>query len=267
MPVHFNSFVADKEEDLKTKLFANIVSKYTKDADDIIVSDDNKNIHMTSYFKDIKTGKNIGKVVITLILNEEEKELQIVDTDITILTNNKVKLHFERKLKESSEANEYYEVYSIEDERHFEIETVNRYYIKEHEIEDTDQEVYLSCFPFQLEVFDSLEELDRRFGFTKEEINIPGIGKQVLGMAPDMMAVGSLMTGKDEPCSFIIGKILNYRDVEANIADTIVKFKIIDLQTAVGIIPVAVNEENFDLSKIDKDKLICILADVKADFR
>lgn len=266
MPVHFNSFVADKE-DLKTKLFANIVSKYTKDADDIIVSDDKKNIHMTSYFKDIKTGENIGKVVITLILNEMEKQLQIVDTDITILTKNKVKLHFERKLKESSEANEYYEVYPIEDERHFEIETVNRYYIKELEIEGTDQDVYLSCFPFQLDIFDSQEELDKRFGFSGQEIEIPGVEKQKLGMSSDFMGVGSIVTEEDEPCSLIIGTIYDFRDVDVNIADVIIKFKIIDIQTAVGIIPVAVNEGNFDLSKMEKDKLICILADVKADFK
>ena len=29
MPVHFNSFIPDKEEELKTNLFANIVQKYS----------------------------------------------------------------------------------------------------------------------------------------------------------------------------------------------------------------------------------------------
>ena len=86
-------------------------------------------------------------------------------------------------------------------------------------------------------------------------------------MAPDMMAVGSAMTGKDEPCSFIIGKIINYRDVEVNIADIIIKFKVINLQTAIGEIPVAAHEENFDLRKIEKGKLIGMFTNVKADFK
>lgn len=267
MPVHFNSFIPDKEEELKTKLFANMVQKYTENADDIFVSDDKKKIHMTSYFKDTVTGENIGKVVITLVVNDEEKELQIVDTDITLLANSKVNLHFERKLKESSEANEYYEVYQPKDERHFEIETVNRYSLKLDEIEGTNQEVYISIFPFQLEIFDNEEELNKKFGFDKKEVDIPGIGKKKIGLDPYMMAVGSMMTGKDEPCSFINGTINNFKDIEVNMADIKINFTIIDLKTAVGNIPVAVNKENFDLRNIEKDKIVCMVADVKADFK
>ncbi|MBR3162573.1 MAG: hypothetical protein IKF17_00520 [Clostridia bacterium] len=267
MPVHFNSFIPDKEEKLKTNLFANMTQKYTEDADDIFVSDDKKNIHMGSYFKDIKTGKNIGKVVITLVVNNEEKQLQIVDTDITLLTDNKVKLHFERKLKESSEANEYYEVYPTEDERHFDIETVNRYSLKQDKIEGTDQDVFVSIFPFQLEIFDNEEELNKRFGFDDKEINIPGIGKKKLGMDPYMMAVGGMFTGAEEPCSLINGTINDFRDVQVDIAGVVVNFTIIDLNTAVGNVPVAVSKENFDLSKIAKDKIACMVADVKADFK
>ena len=49
MPVHFNSFIADREEELKKNLFANMVSKYTQDAEDIFVSEDKKRIHMTNF--------------------------------------------------------------------------------------------------------------------------------------------------------------------------------------------------------------------------
>ena len=61
MPVHFNSFIADREEELKKNLFANIVSKYTQDAEDIFVSDDKKCIHMTNFFKDVHTGEKIAE--------------------------------------------------------------------------------------------------------------------------------------------------------------------------------------------------------------
>ena len=50
MPVHFNSFIADKEEKLKNDLFSSIVQKYTDNADDIFVTEDKTKIHMTSFF-------------------------------------------------------------------------------------------------------------------------------------------------------------------------------------------------------------------------
>ena len=261
MPVHFNSFIADKDEKLRTDLFADIVSKYLDEPDDVFVSEDKKNIHMTKFFKDVKTKKNIGKVVITLIVREDNIEL--VDTDITLLSDNKVKLHFEEKLEQSSEANEYYVVYELEGEKHFDVETVNRYCI-DKDIEGTEQDVYLSAFPFQLELFENEDEMNKALGLGKE-IDVPGIGKKVFGMDPTMMSVGRVMTNATEPCAFIIGKVKNYKDVTVDIAGHTIKFIIIDLETGTGIMPVAVHEENFDLSKLKKGILLVMVADVKAD--
>mgnify|MGYP004563956985 CR=1 FL=1 len=61
MPVHFNSFIADKEEDLRKKLFSDIVTKYTEKADNVFVSDDKTKIHMTTFFKDIHAKKKNRK--------------------------------------------------------------------------------------------------------------------------------------------------------------------------------------------------------------
>lgn len=260
MPVHFNSFIADKEEDLKTKLFSDIVTKYTENADKVFVTDDKTKIHMTSFFKDSHTGKAIGKVVITLIVRTDNIEL--VDTDITLLSDNNTKLHFEEKLEESSEANEYYMVYDLEQERYFKVETVNRYSITE-QIENTDRDVYLSAFPFQLDVFKNEKEMNDALGMGKE-IDIPSIGKQVITMDPRMMADGQAM-GAKEPCSFVIGEVTNFHDVEVNIAGNNIKFMIINLDTGIGSMPVAVNKENFDLRKLKKGSLIGMVADVKAD--
>ncbi len=263
MPVHFNSFIADKEEKLKNDLFANIVSKYVDEPEDVFVDESKTKIHMTSFFKDMKTNKKIGKVVITLIARTDNIEL--VDVDITLLSKNKVKLHFEEKLKQSSEANEYYHVYGVDDERHFVIETVNRYCI-DNEIEGKDEQVSLSAFPFQLSVFSNQDELDKAFGMGKE-INIPGIGKRFTTMDPRNMSDGRIATGSEEPCSLVIGQVKDYQDVEVDMAGISLSFKIIDLDTAVGIIPVAVNEENFDLSKLKKDVLVCMVVNIKADFK
>ena len=49
------------------------------------------------------------------------------------------------------------------------------------------------------------------------------------------------------------------------IADNNIKFKIIELDTAIGNMPVAVHEENFDLSKLKKGALVGMVADIKAD--
>lgn len=89
--------------------------------------------------------KKIGKVVITLIVRPDNIEL--VDTDVVLLSDHKTKLHFEEKLEESSEANEYYMVYDLEQEKHFDIEIVDRYTISE-DIENKEKDVYLSAFPF-----------------------------------------------------------------------------------------------------------------------
>lgn len=261
MPVHFNSFIADKEEQLKTKLFSDIITKYTEEADNVFVNDEKTKIHMTSYFKDIHTKKEIGKVVITLIVRPDNIEL--VDTDIVLLSDYKTNLHFEEKLEESSEANEYYMVYDLDQEKHFDIETVNRYTIPEN-IENKNIDAYLSAFPFQLDVFENEDEMNKTLGLGNE-VDIPAVGKKVITMDPRMMSDGRVMTGAKEPCSFIIGEVLGFKNVEVNIADNNIKFKIIELDTAIGNMPVAVHEENFDLSKLKKGALVGMVADIKAD--
>lgn len=261
MPVHFNSFIADKEEQLKTKLFSDIITKYTEEADNVFVNDEKTKIHMTSYFKDIHTKKEIGKVVITLIVRPDNIEL--VDTDIVLLSDHKTNLHFEEKLEESSEANEYYMVYDLDQEKHFDIETVNRYTIPE-DIENKDIDAYLSAFPFQLDVFENEDEINKTLGLGNE-VNIPAVGKKVITMDPRIISDGRVMTGAKEPCSFIIGEVLGFKNVEVNIADNNIKFKIIELDTAIGNMPVAVHEENFDLSKLKKGALVGMVADIKAD--
>ena len=262
MPIHFNSFIADKEENLKEKIFSDIVTKYTEEADNVFVSDDKIKIYMATFFKDIHSKKEMGKVVITLIVRPDNIEL--VDTDVVLLSDHKTKLHFEEKLEESSEANEYYIVYDLDQEKHFDIETVNRYIVSE-EIENKEKDVYLSAFPFQLDVFENEDELNKALGLGKE-VDIPVVGKKKITIDPRMMCDGRVMTGTDEPCSFVIGEVTGFKDVDVNIADNNIKFTVIDLDTAVGNMPVAVNRENFDLSKLKKGTLIAMVADIKADF-
>ena len=113
-------------------------------------------------------------------------------------------------------------------------------------------------------MFENEYEINKALGLG-EEIDIPALGKKVITMDPKMMADGRVMIGANEPCSFIIGEVTDFKDVEVNIADNIIKFTIIDLDTAIGNMPVAVHRENFDLSKLKKGVLVAMAADIKAD--
>ena len=113
-------------------------------------------------------------------------------------------------------------------------------------------------------MFENEDEMNKNLGLGKE-VDIPAVGKKVITMDPRMMSDGRVITGVNEPCSFIIGEVIDFKDVEVNIADNNIKFTIIDLDTAIGNMPVAVHKENFDLSKLKKRALIGMVADIKAD--
>ena len=106
--------------------------------------------------------------------------------------------------------------------------------------------------------------MNKALGLGKE-IDIPGIGKKLIGMDSRMMSDGRIMVGSNEPCSFIIGEVKSFESVEVDIAGNVIDFKIINLETGIGIMPVAVDEKNFNLSKLREKVLIAMAADVKAD--
>lgn len=262
MPVHFESFISDKNEELKNKLLADILEKYTEQIDSIVASEDKTKLLSNTYFKDTRTKRNIGKVVLSFLI--ESKQMQIVDIDIVLLTKNKTALHFENKLEQSSLSNEYYLVCDTNQERHFDIETVNRQAIV-GDIENTIQETYLSAFPFQVNIYENEKELNQAFGMNKK-VNIPGMGETELKMDAKMMGEGQVMVKAQEPCSFVIGQVRSIKDVEADIAGNLIPFKIVQLDTGIGTMPVAITEKNFHLDKLKKGAFMVMVTDIKADF-
>ena len=262
MPVHFESFISDKNEELKNKLLADILEKYTEQIDSIVASEDKTKLHSNTYFKDTRTKRNIGKVVLSFLI--ESNQMQIVDIDIVLLTKNKTALHFENKLEQSSLSNKYYLVCDTNQERHFDIETVNRQAIV-GDIENTVQETYLSAFPFQVNIYENEKELNQAFGM-KKKVNIPGMGATELKMDTRMMGEGQVMVKAQEPCSFVIGQVQSIKDVKADIAGNLIPFKIVQLDTGIGTMPVAITEENFHLDKLKKGAFMVMVTDIKADF-
>lgn len=262
MPLHFESFVSKKNKKAETDLFANLLTFYTQNCDKVLTSSDKTKILSTSYLKDINTKKIIGKIVITLIVKEQS--LEIVDADIVLIDSKKVKLNFIKKLDDSSESNEYYAVKEIKDNKCFNIETVNRYLIDEN-IENTTKKVSLSAFPFALNIYETEKEMNESLGLGKE-IEVFSLGKKFITIDNKMMADGSIVGKTEEPCSFVLGQVKDFKDVEIDLSGNIIKFKIIYLDTGVGIMPVAANEDNFDLSKLKKNTFISMVANIKADF-
>ena len=146
MPIHFNSFIPNNDKTLIENLFSNMMMKYIQNPENISASTDKRFLMFTSYIRETNSNEVIGKAVITEKF--EPNTLEIIDVDITIKNDNATILHFEEKLEQSSEANEYYNVVS-EEGSHFQIETVNRHLLDSENLENTEQKVYLSAFPFK----------------------------------------------------------------------------------------------------------------------
>ena len=70
---------------------------------------------------------------------------------------------------------------------------------------------------------------------------------------------------EDESYSFIIGKVVSYRDVEIAFGETVLPFVLAQVETGLGIIPVSMGREVFDLSELEIGCIIAMNADIKAD--
>lgn len=258
MPLRMNSII--NNESKKESVFAGIVTKDIQNPDSLIATSDKKKLHITKNIIDKMTGEIIGKSVITVMATD--KALEIKDVDIVIKNENSTMLKFLEKLDESSDSNEYYHVEN-ENENHFEVETVNRSAI-ENEIEGQKHEVYVSAFPFELNVYDNIDDFNKVAGFG-EPVQVANTEFKVSGYSERFVATGSAF-GRQEACSFIIGTVKTFREVNAIIGEEEADFIIVQLDTAIGTIPVAVSREVFDLEKLYAGKIIVMFADIKIDF-
>lgn len=63
----------------------------------------------------------------------------------------------------------------------------------------------------------------------------------------------------------MIGTVESVRDVQINLGDITIPFLLVQLDTALGVIPVAMNREVFDIEGIAPGKVIYMSADIKTD--
>ncbi|MBQ9558155.1 MAG: hypothetical protein IJU94_06075 [Clostridia bacterium] len=174
-------------------------------------------------------------------------------------------LEFCKKLPNSSDSNEYYEVIT-EDGRHLAVETVNRYAVPD-ELEGTKREVYASALPFELTVFRDEDAYNRFCGFAKP-VKAGGADVEVHGLSTTFTCPSTIFrNGEDDaPWSFVAGEIKNFREITLDVDSVSYKAYLVVLRSALGDLPTLVGNEVFDTSEIAVGKIVGMNAYIKANF-
>ena len=262
MPLHLDSITNDNRD---SSLLAWMLQEGMNDCDAIFISEDHLFFHIQKNIVDLITNDVIGRLIYTIKNNEERKTLEVLDLDIVLNNPNPSTLRF-LDLRSGSEANEYYEVETLEDEQHLEIETVNRH-TEPGDLLKTERNVYISVFPFQLSVYESINEFNKWAGFEKP-VTVGNTDLKVGGFSETFTMIGGMFEGKgdrEEHYSFMLGTIESFRDVKIAFGETILDFVIASVNTALGVVPVTMGREVFDLSNLSQGCIVAMNADVKAD--
>ena len=261
MPLHLNSITNDTQ---KAEPLAWILQKGMDDCDSIFITEDQKYFHIRCNIIDRLSGNAIGRIVYTIL--HGEKVLEIKDLDIVWNNDVPTRLQFNTLRDGSSDSNEYYEAETVEEGQHLELETVNRHVVST-EIIDTEREVFISAFPFELSVYSDMNAFNEWAGFNRV-ITVGDTDLKVGGFSEKFMMPGGLFNDKkksDESYSFVVGKVVSYRDVEIAFGETVYPFVLAQVDTALGVIPVSMGREVFDLEHLQVGCIVAMNADIKAD--
>ena len=247
----------------RARVLTDLLMLSGEDPDELFVSEDKKYIHSVLGLKDERTGTPFGNLVFTLWVNEKEKHIEIKDLDVVINNEETASLEFLALRAGSSDSNEYYHV-QTEDGAHLIIETVNRHAV-EGSVLNTTREVKLSAFPFSLTVYDDIWEVSRAFGFA-EGIHVKNTDLVVQGMSETFTMTGGVLGDEkdDTNYTFMLAKVLSFRDVTWKLGELILNFIIARARTAAGVMPVVLSRDYFDLEKLKVGSILAMNADIKA---
>ena len=263
MPLHLNALTNNAQDEFLAYLLQNGPDH----AEDAIASEDERILHLASPMWDASTGERIGKFVFTLYVDDARKAFEVIDIDITLDGAETTALRFLQKLPQSSDANEYYDVETVDHGIRLQIETVNRHFLA-GDIAGTVQRVCACAFPFQLTVYDDMDALNEAVGL-KQTVKVNGTDMSVGGLSGIFAAPGSLGgTGGSESdvYSLMVGTVSDVRDVSVKLGEKTLDFAIVQLESALGLLPVAMGRDVFDLDKLAPGRAVMMNADVKADF-
>ena len=192
--------------------------------------------------------------------------LEIKDIDIVWDCDNTTLLKFNVLRDGSSDANEYYSVEVVEDGQHLEIETVNRHVINDS-IEGTEREVFACAFPFELNVYENMDDFNSWAGF-ESPVQVGGTDITVGGFSPKFTMPGRIFgdeKNSGESYSFMLGEVVSFRNVEVAFGENTCQFILASVDTALGVIPVGMSGDVFDLKKLKFGSVIAMNADIKVD--
>ncbi len=259
MPLHLDSIAPDigpaAENFLRPDLMDSI--------DDVIYSEDERILHIAHFILDSARFGRVGKLIYTLLRDPDPAESYgIIDIDLTLCTKQTPKLRFLRKLPQSSDANEYYDVENAQGQR-LQVETVNRSKIA-GELTGTERYVHACAFPFRFDVFDDIDALNRAFGWNAEDGEVGGLSETFAAPA-SLTGVPDEDADESDVFSILAGTVRAVRDASMSIVRCRFDFTIAEVETALGVIPVALSERAFDLSELAPGKAVFMYAYVKAD--
>lgn len=268
MPLHINAIIPEaKEEDLLEWIIGEALSQ----AKVKYVSQDEHFLLLEKGIVDIGSQEIIAKLVYTMVKDEENKRMQLIDIDIVLKNDFTTELELLEKLPASSDANEYYDAEVVNKGGHLQIETVNRHTYKE-ELEGKNHKFYLSVFPFYVEVRKNIDEINELFNFS-ENIKVGDSEAKVGGFAEDFMAPASLFkvfdghVADDETFTYLFGEVEEIKEVsiETFEEDENIDFLIVTVKSGMGNVPVAMSREAFELEDIHVGRMLILKADIKAD--
>ena len=261
MPLHLNSITNGSQN---SEILAWVLQEAMNRCDSIFITDDQKYFHMRCDIEDRLSGDVIGKIVYTLL--HGDKAIEVLDLDIVFNNNVSSMIRFNELRDGSSDSNEYYEAEVVDGGQHFELETVNRHVIAEKLI-DTEREVFVSAFPFALSIYADMDEFNKWAGF-KKDATVGGTDLKVGGFSDKFMMPGGMTNPNkrsDESYSFVVGRVVSFKDIEVAFGKTVLPFVLAWVGTALGIIPVPMGREVFDLEELKEGCIVAMNADIKAD--
>ncbi len=263
MPLHLESFVT---EERGSTIFETMLAGI-RSANPRYFSKDRTIFHAGKPLKDAITGKEFGSIVYTFQYKIEDDDLEIIGVDMVLHNDHTARLQFLNKLPKSTDANEYYDAEVVGQGGHLQLETVNRLACEE-EILDTEREVYLSAFPFTVAIYEDMEAFNQEFGLERE-VGPEGSKIKCYGLSEDFMCPASLTqmgVGSDETYTYFFCRVKSIREVRCEDFEETLEFLIVEADSGMGVLPLIMSRECFDLRDLAVGKVLEVRADIKADF-
>ena len=255
MPLHLDVICSKK--DLK-KVYLSSVRKQIKNPPDMIKDGLNYNIYLF-YKLQKKKAKGLEgiKGYIVHKINVKDQTLELIDSSICLWKDyNKARIENIEVIDKTS-----YCRLLLNNNARVLAEDINSETVtnkKEKQI------IRLTAFPIFLEIFDTLEDLNKKLGFEKMKETKYG---KLSGLSDEFIADGRAFTS-DENTTYtvLVGKVKEIEEFETTIGNKEFKFTIMYLDTGMGVLPFAVSRKVFDLQKLEVGKIVYTAADINVFF-